>query len=78
MSNCCGHNSEDTLVLKVNGMTCNHCKMTVEKALQALEGVSKAVAEPDKDKVTVSFDAGKINEEQIKNTIQEAGYEVTG
>ena len=29
-------------ILKVNGMSCNHCKMAVEKAVQELKDVEDA------------------------------------
>lgn len=32
-------------VLKVQGMSCNHCKMAVEKAVKNLPGVSAAEVE---------------------------------
>lgn len=31
--------------MQVNGMMCNHCKMTVEKALAAVSGVTAAVVD---------------------------------
>ena len=36
----CGHCPTDQLVVQVEGMSCNHCKANVEKALRQLEGVT--------------------------------------
>lgn len=69
------HNTmEKTSVLTVEGMSCGHCSARVEKALNAIAGVSAkvdlqaktaAVTHPD----TVSIDA-------LKAAVTEAGYSV--
>ncbi len=64
-------------VVDIEGMMCNHCKMTVEKALEAIEGV---------DKVTVDLDAKhavvegccSVTECQLKKAVEDAGFEVKG
>lgn len=61
-------------VLKVNGMSCNHCKMSIEKALKEI-GVDGAVNLTDKT-VTVSYDSSKANLNKIKEVIEDQGYEV--
>ncbi|SHF26012.1 Heavy-metal-associated domain-containing protein [Thermoanaerobacter uzonensis DSM 18761] len=38
----------ETIVINVKGMSCNHCKISVETALKKLNGVSKAVVDLDK------------------------------
>ncbi len=64
---------EKDLELNVEGMTCNHCKVNVEKNIKALEGVQEVVADPEHDKVYVK---GNIAAEKIKSTIDELGYQV--
>ena len=61
--------------IAVQGMTCNHCKMTVENAVQALAGVSQAEVNLDIGNVDVSFDAKQISVEEIKKAIHNAGYQ---
>lgn len=61
-------------VLHVEGMSCNHCKMTVERALQDI-GV-KAVVDLQKKTVALEFDAAAIKLEQVVNEIEEQGYTV--
>ncbi|GBF10897.1 copper chaperone CopZ [Tepidibacillus infernus] len=63
-------------VIKVEGMTCNHCKMAVEGALKKLAGVSNAVVSLENKNVTVSFDEGKVTFEQMKEAIEDQGYDV--
>ena len=64
------------ITLTVEGMSCGHCSARVEKALNAIEGVSAqvdletktaAVTYPD----TVTVDA-------LKAAVTDAGYSVTG
>ncbi len=62
--------------LSVDGMTCNHCKMTVEQAAGKLDGVVKAKVDLKKKALTVKFDEGKASLETIKNAVSEAGYQV--
>lgn len=63
------------LVLKVNGMMCNHCKMTVEKLCKAEKNVVDAAVSLDEKTVTVSYN-GDIDKEAIKKSITDNGYEV--
>lgn len=60
----------------IKGMSCNHCVMAVKNALSELQGV-KAV-DVDLENGIASVDAENVTDEQIKVTIEEAGYEVVG
>ncbi|HBH05465.1 MAG TPA: heavy metal-associated domain-containing protein [Flavobacteriales bacterium] len=61
---------------RVNGMTCNHCKSTVEKNLAKIEGLSKVHADFVSNTVTVSGD--DIDAESIERLINELGYDFKG
>ena len=61
-------------VIKVNGMSCNHCKMSVEKGLAAI-GVNAEVNLGEKT-VAIEFDPAKVQKTQIVTEIEELGYEV--
>ncbi len=58
---------------KIEGMSCHHCVMAVEKELSKLELESKKV---EIGKASVSFDENKVNEQSIIQAIKEAGYKV--
>ena len=75
MSNCCGNNSRD-IQLKVEGMSCGHCKAAIEKALN-VDGVKDVKVNLEEGLVKVLFDPGLIEEDQIKSIITEEGYAVT-
>jgi len=60
--------------ISIEGMSCGHCSARVEKALNALEGVTAKVDLAAK-KATVSF-TNETTEEQLKKAVEDAGYEV--
>ncbi len=57
----------------IDGMSCGHCVMAVEKELGKLEIEKKKV---DIGSAKVSFDLEMVSEENIKDAIEEAGYKV--
>jgi len=59
----------------IDGMQCNHCKMTVEKSLSSLEGVTKVEVDLA-NKVAVLESKIEIENEKIYNIIEEAGFNV--
>lgn len=62
--------------LKVEGMSCNHCKMAVEKALKDLPGVSGVEVDLSGGLVKVTYDPGKTSRDDIARAIDQAGYRV--
>jgi copper chaperone len=58
---------------KIEGMSCGHCVMAVEKELNKLEIDKKKV---EIGSAKVSFDSEKVSEGNIKNAIEEAGYKI--
>lgn len=65
-----------TTTLQVQGMTCNHCKMAVTNALQELEGVNRVEVHLEKGTVDVDYDESKVSLNQLKEAIEEQGYDV--
>ena len=62
--------------IKIEGMMCSHCTGRVDKALNALDGVTATVSLEDKAAyVTVD---GAVTDEELKKAVVDAGYEVTG
>ena len=63
-----------TKTMTINGMMCAHCQAHVEKALNAIDGVTATVDLAAKTAtVTLSKD---VADEVLKNAVTEAGYEV--
>ena len=65
-----------TTTFTVSGMTCQHCKMAVERALQELKGVTQIEVKLESGQVTVTYDQNSVQAQQIVETITEAGYSV--
>jgi copper chaperone len=64
------------VTLKVEGMSCNHCKSAVEGALSKLSGVEKAVVDLEAKTATVTYDENKVNVDQMKEAVEDQGYDV--
>lgn len=62
-------------VVKINGMQCNHCKMTVEKVLGALDGVISVEVSLEEKMATMKL-SKEVSEQVIADAIVEAGFEV--
>ena len=60
--------------MMIEGMSCGHCSARVEKALNALEGVSAKV--DLEAKCAAISTEGKVSDEQLKAAVVDAGYEV--
>jgi formate dehydrogenase gamma subunit len=72
-----GGKKESTMLstIKVKGMSCQHCVMSVSKALGQLEGIKDV--QVDLAKGEVRFDNPKeIASNRIEKAIQDAGYQV--
>jgi copper chaperone len=62
--------------LRVNGMSCTHCVNTIETFVGKLNGVSQVKVNLEIGKVDVKYDSSVVSLDDIKETIEEAGYEV--
>jgi copper chaperone CopZ len=60
----------------VRGMTCSHCKMSVETNLKKLDGIDNTSADLNSQVVTISGD--NIDLEKVKETIEGIGYKFDG
>ena len=61
--------------IKIDGMHCEHCAASVEKALSSLEGVKKVKVKLAKGIAKLD---GEVSDEAIKTAVTEAGFTVTG
>lgn len=60
--------------LKVSGMHCATCAVTIEKALIGVEGVEEANVNFAGNKVTVEFDPSKAGVTDLEKAVTESGY----
>ncbi len=63
-------------ILSVPDISCDHCKMSIEGALDLVTGVEKAQVDIPARTVALSFDEAAVSLDQIIGVIAEAGYEV--
>jgi copper chaperone len=63
--------------LKVPEMSCGHCKATIEGELSKLSGVEYSNVNLEEGTVKVSYNEGRVSEEQLKGAIEDAGYAVS-
>ncbi|MCG7418921.1 copper chaperone CopZ [Macrococcus epidermidis] len=62
-------------ILKVEGMTCLHCKEAVEGAVNKLDGVKSAAVDLEAANVTVDHEES-VTVETMKEAIEDQGYDV--
>lgn len=65
-----------TQKIYIEGMFCGHCAARIEKALTALEGVSKVTINLTGKLATVETDKA-LDEASVKTAVDNAGYQVT-
>lgn len=66
-----------TKVISIEGMMCNHCTGTVQKALEAVEGVKVVTMSLEQKNATVEL-ASDVADEVLTKAVVDAGYEVKG
>ena len=66
-----------TKVINIEGMMCNHCTGTVQKALEAVEGVKAVTMSLEQKNATVEL-ASDVADEVLTKAVVDAGYEVKG
>jgi len=66
------------ITLRIGGMTCASCAQTVENALRKMEGVREANVNLATEKATISYSLGEIGFGEIKDVVENVGYQVLG
>ncbi|UCH74543.1 MAG: heavy-metal-associated domain-containing protein [Rhodospirillales bacterium] len=65
--------SHDTVVLKIEGMTCGHCVARVQKALDTAPGVHEAKVDLESGTAEIHLDAG-ADPATLIGVVEAAGY----
>ncbi len=61
---------------RVDGMTCSHCKASVENGLKKNPSMREVLADPDLNMVTI--EAAVINDSVVQETVESLGYRYRG
>ena len=64
-----------TKTINVEGMMCEHCVAHVKKALEGIEGVSKADVSLANNNAILTLEK-EVSDETIKKAVEDAGYNV--
>jgi copper chaperone CopZ len=65
-----------TIDLKVEGMTCGHCEMSLTKELQKLAGATDIRVSSANGTASLSVDES-VDESQVTAAVEEAGYKLS-
>jgi len=63
-----------TVTLNVKGMSCGHCKSAVENAVR--QAGARATVDLAAGTVAIEYDETKVTLEQLKQAIEDQGYDV--
>lgn len=66
----------DMQVFRVEGMTCDHCRESVENGLKRNPVIADAVADPAGNRVSIR--AENLQESEVRNTVEKLGYRYMG
>ena len=64
---------DQKIILKIEGMSCGHCKAAVEKALKDVAGVADAQVDLAKKEAVVT---GSASREALVQAVEDADYTV--
>ena len=62
--------------LKIEGMTCDHCKKAVDGALRNLHGVQEVKVDVAKGIADVTYNNSEVTADSMKEAVEEQGYDV--
>jgi copper chaperone len=65
-----------TSIIKVEGMSCEHCVKAVSGAVSAVDGVDSVDVDLAAGTATVTYDPDKTTLEQIGSEIEDQGFDV--
>lgn len=66
---------EQTVTLRVEGMTCQHCVSAVRNAVMGVPSVKSSDVDLKAGLATVVLDPSKASLEDLLEAVEEAGYE---
>jgi len=66
----------EKIEIKVDGMTCGGCVSSIQKALNARDGVKEVAGSVEDKTVTIDFDPAVIGQVKLEEAIEQAGFDV--
>jgi Cu+-exporting ATPase len=62
-------------IIKIEGMSCEHCVKRVENALKEIDGIKEVQVILEENKAIIDFE-GQIEDKTLIDAIDDAGYTV--
>ena len=62
--------------INIGGMHCDMCVASIEKGVNALDGIVKVAVSLNDSNAIVSYDQSKVDLEKIKKAIEARGYSI--
>ncbi len=63
------------IILKIKGMHCESCSTRLAKVLNNQDGVEEAKVSLEKAEANIKYDESIININQLKEAVEDAGFE---
>jgi Cu+-exporting ATPase len=73
---CSTSTSTSTTTINIEGMSCAHCAGAVQRELAGLQGVKDVTVDLASKKAMISYEPGKVGNDQFKQAVEKAGYQV--
>ncbi|MBP7175943.1 MAG: heavy-metal-associated domain-containing protein [Thermoclostridium sp.] len=67
--------ADSQINITVEGMT-SHCENRIRQALERINGIDRVTVYTENKKVFIEYDDEKIDEQLIRETIEDEGYKV--
>ncbi|MFS0645631.1 copper chaperone CopZ [Siminovitchia sp. 179-K 8D1 HS] len=64
------------ITLNVQGMSCGHCVNSIEQNVGQINGVQSVKVNLEEGKVDVTFNSDAVSLKDIKDVIEDQGYDV--
>jgi copper chaperone len=65
-------------ILRVDGMSCQHCVNAITDAVSVLDGVDQVEIDLDAKTVTVVHNLEAVSIEKIRDEIEDQGFDIVG
>ena len=69
------HEVLETIQIATEGNDCDECVRKLREPLSHLEGVKEVRADPERERVTVTFDARRTHAPELHEAILQSGYQ---
>ncbi len=67
----------EEIIIKIDGMHCTSCALTIDEELEEIEGVYEARSSYAKGEVRVRFEPKTVRLDQLRGAIEKLGYKTT-